>query len=176
MGYLKDERPETMMVEGDWQVGAYRYKAPRHLEEFCKGLKEKKITGTMCMGCGKVIVPHRNICGRCHRRMEERFVVSNWGTVTSFVVSPPVKKGKFKLFNMDPVDMGLIKEGEIIIPVFVRFDGSDSNVATILYNCKPEDVYIGLRVKALWAKQLNGTLADLEGVEPLTDEEKGVRP
>lgn len=167
MGYIKDSRPSTMMVEGDWQVGAYKYKAPRHLEEIVANYKEHRIVGTLCMGCGKVIVPHRNICGRCHRRMEERMIVSNWGTITSFVISPPVQKGKFTLLGMDPVVTGVIKEGEVLTPCFVRFDGSDSNVATIVYNVEPKDIYIGMRVKAMWAKEPKGMLSDLDGVEPI---------
>ena len=167
MAYLKDERPETKMVDGEWQVGFYRYKAPMLMAEFVAGLKEKKLIGAMCKGCGKVIVPPRDVCGRCHRKMDERITVSNWGTITCFVVSPPVQKGKFTLLGMDPVVTGLIKEGEVIVPVFVRFDGSDSNVATILYEADPKDVYIGMRVQALWVKQPMGQLSDLEGVVPL---------
>lgn len=167
MGYLKDERPQTIMVEGDWQVGAYRYKAPRLLEEYTQGLKQKKIIGSLCLGCGKVIVPPRNICGRCHRRQEERRVVSPIGTITSFVISPPVVRGKYKLFGMDPVDTGALKEGEVLVPVFVRFDGADSNVACLLLNADPDKVHIGMRVKAVWAEKLEGKMSDLEGVEPL---------
>ncbi len=169
MAYLKDERPETMMVDGEWQVGAYRYKAPRLLEEFVAGLKEKKLIGTLCPGCGKVIVPPRFLCGRCHRVMSERITVSNWGTITCFIVSAPAKKGKFKIFGLDPVEMGLIKDGEVIVPVFVKFDGSDSNVASVLCNADPEKVHIGMRVKALWVKQPLGAMSDLEGVEPLEE-------
>lgn len=167
MAYIKDERPHTIMVDGDWQIGTYRYKAPRHLEEFCTGLKEKKIIGSLCPGCGKVVVPIRAVCGRCHCRQDERIVVSNWGTITCFTISPPVEKGKYKLFGIDPVDTGTLKVGEIIIPVFVRFDGSDSNVNTLLFNCDSKDVHIGMRVKAFWAKELKGALSDLEGVEPI---------
>jgi len=167
MGYVKDERPQTMMVEGDWQVGAYRYKAPRLLEEYTQGLKQKKIIGSLCLGCGKVIVPPRNICGRCHRRQEERREVSPIGTITSFVISPPVVRGKYKLFGLDPVDTGALKEGEVMVPVFVRFDGSDSNVACLLFNADPNKVFIGMRVKAVWASELKGAMSDLDGVEPL---------
>lgn len=155
------------MVDGDWQVGAYRYKAPRLLEEFTQNLKNKKIVGSMCMGCGKVIVQPRNICGRCHRRMDGRQTVSEYGVITCFVVSPPVVKGKYKLFGMDPVDTGALKEGEVMIPVFVRFDGSDSNIACLIFNAKPEEVFIGMRVKAVWAKELKGAMSDLDGVEPI---------
>jgi uncharacterized OB-fold protein len=163
----KKKTLETMAVEGDWNVGAYHYKAPTLLPEYAAGLKEGKLIGTQCRGCGKVIVPPRNICGRCHRRMEDRVVVSDKGTVNVFVMSEPVQKGKFKVFNMDPVDMGLLQEGEIIIPVFVRFDGSDSNVHTVLINVDPKKVRVGMRVKAVFAKERKGALSDLEGVEPL---------
>ena len=75
MPYIKEERPETISVEGEWNVGAYKYKAPRLLEEYVQGLKQKKLIGSLCPGCGKVIVPLRNICGRCHRKMDERMIV-----------------------------------------------------------------------------------------------------
>jgi uncharacterized OB-fold protein len=172
MGYLKDERPQTMMVNGSWSVGAYKYKAPWLMHEFCQGLKEKKLIGSLCPGCGKVIVLPRNLCGRCHVRMSERRVISDWGTITCFIISPPVVKGKFSIFGVDPVQLGILKEGEVIVPVFVRFDGSDSNVNTLLYNCDPEKVHVGMRVKAVWAKTPQGFMSDLEGVEPLTDKEK----
>lgn len=167
MGYLKDERPETMAVEGSWNIGSYKYKAPRLLEEFVGGLKEKKLIASVCPGCGKVIVPQRNICGRCHRKMDKRRVVSDKGTITCFIVSPPVVKGKYSVMGMDPVETGIYKEGEVIIPVFVRFDGADSNMNTILTGVDAKDVHIGMRVKAVWAKEPEGKLSDMEGVEPL---------
>lgn len=163
----KNKPVMTMAVEGTWNIGAYHYKAPRLTEEYVQGLKERKLIGSLCRGCGKVIVPPRNICGRCHRRMDGRQVVSNIGTITCFVTSAPMVKGKVKVFGMDPVDMGLVKEGEVVIPVFVKFDGSDSNVHTVLLGADPEKVFIGMRVAAVFAKETKGALSDLEGVEPL---------
>jgi hypothetical protein len=163
----KKQRLETMAVEGLWNIGAYHYKAPHLMDEYVQGLKERKLIGTLCRGCGKVIVPPRNICGRCHRKMDGRRVVSNVGTITCFVCSAPMAKGKVKIFGLDPVDMGLVKEGEVVIPVFVKFDGSDSNVHTILIGGDPDKVFIGMRVRAVFAKEPKGALADLEGVEPL---------
>jgi uncharacterized OB-fold protein len=78
-----------------------------------------------------------------------------------------MEKGKLKVLGMDPVETGLIKEGEVIIPVFVKFDGADSNTDTILLNVDPKDVHIGMRVKVLWAKEPQGALSDFEGVEPV---------
>jgi uncharacterized OB-fold protein len=169
MGYLKDEFPETMGVQGHWNIGAYRYKAPRLLEEYVKGLKERRLTGSLCPGCGKVIVPLRNICGRCHLWMDKRMVVSDRGTITCFTISPPVTKGKYKILGADPVESGLLTEGEILIPVFVRFDGSDSNVNTLLIGADPEKVHMGMRVRVVWAKEPVGALSDIEGVEPVKE-------
>ena len=62
MGYVKEERPTTISVEGTWNIGSYHYKGSRLLEEYVKGLKQKKLIGSFCPGCGKVIVPPRNLC------------------------------------------------------------------------------------------------------------------
>ncbi len=165
------ERKETMGVQGIWNVGAYRYKAPRLMEEYTQGLKEKKIIGSWCRGCAKVIVPPRNICGRCHRRMDDRIVVSQKGTITSYIISPPMEKGKYKVLGMDPVDMGVVADQEIIIPAFVRFDGSDSNVQLLMIDTDPDSLYVGMRVKAVWADEPQGALGDLVGVTPLSKDE-----
>ena len=163
----KKKAVETMAVEGVWAAGAYKYKAPLLIQEYVDGLGEKKLIGSMCEGCGKVIVLPRNICGRCHRRMDGRMVVSNKGPVTSLVISEPVTKGKFQRFGMDPVATGMMKDGEILIPVFVRFDGSDSNVHTMLLDGDPKTADVGLRVEAVFADKPTGTLSDLVGVKVL---------
>lgn len=167
MGYLKDERPQTMGVDGSWVLSAYHYKGSTLLAEYVKGLKQKKLIGSFCPGCAKVIVPPRNLCGRCHRIMDGRKTVSDKGTITCFVISPPIYKGKLKVIGMDPVEAGMIKDGEVVIPVFVKFDGSDSNTDTVLLNADPNTVHIGMRVRVVWAKEPKGALSDFEGVEPI---------
>ncbi|MBW1990202.1 MAG: hypothetical protein JRI97_11755 [Deltaproteobacteria bacterium] len=167
MGYIKDERPTTMMVGGSWNIGAYKYKANGLLDEYLEGLKEKKLIGSMCMGCGKVIVPPRLVCGRCHREMTERVVVSDKGTVTTFVVSPPIEKGKVKAMGMDAVELGLFTEGEVIMPAYVQFDGADCNLNLLILDADPKDVCVGMRVEAVWAENPVGALSDIEGVRPI---------
>ena len=54
-----------------------------------------------------------------------------------------------------------------MIPVFVRFDGSDSNFATLLLNADPDKVHIGMRVKAVWVEEPQGRMDDIIGVEPI---------
>jgi len=170
MPYIREQRKETIRVEGDWDIGgSTTWKDSTLLQEYAQGLKEKKIIGSLCPGCGKVIVPPRNICGRCHRKMDEKVVVSDIGTITCFVISAPFAKGKMQVLGVDPVEMGLVGEGERVISVYVKLDGADSNIDTELIGVKPEEVYVGMRVKAVWAKERQGKLSDLEAVEPLRD-------
>ena len=163
---LAYKTPETLAVEGEWTMGEYTWKAWKHHEEFVQGLKQKRIIGSMCKSCGRVFVPPSYICGRCHRWVEERTEVSDKGVLTSFVMSPPIKRG-MRIMGMDPVDMGLVAEGEVLIPCMVKLDGSDSFVQTMLLNVDPKEVRVGMRVRAVWAKETKGQLSDLEGVEPI---------
>ncbi len=172
MAEQKKRFPETMMVSGSWNVGAYKYKAPNLMPEYVSHLKEKRIVGSMCPGCGKVIVQPRNICGRCHMRMTERIEVSHIGAINIFVKSEPVTKGKYTIFGMDPIDMGMVAEGEVIMPVFVQFDGANSNVLALLLNADPDKVHNGMRVRAVFAEERTGALGDLMGVEPLEEENR----
>ena len=55
----------------------------------------------------------------------------------------------------------------MVIPIFVKFDGADSNTDTLLLNADPKAVHIGMRVKVVWAKNPQGALSDVEGVEPI---------
>nr|MDO8080250.1 zinc ribbon domain-containing protein [Candidatus Freyarchaeota archaeon] len=163
----KKERKETIAVDGIWPVGSYSYKAPELYKELLEGFKQKRIIGSLCTGCGMVYVPPRNICGRCWRKIDTRASVSDVGTVRTFTISPEMKRGRTKILGVDPVEAGWLKEGERLIMVYVNFDGTNSNYTTILMNSKPEDVHIGMRVRAVWKEQPEGKLSDLVGVEPI---------
>ena len=60
MAYIKEERPQTIGVEGTWILSAYHYKGSRLTEEYVKGLKKKMFIGSFCPGSAKVIVQPRN--------------------------------------------------------------------------------------------------------------------
>jgi hypothetical protein len=171
--YVKEKFKETMRVKGDWQVGAYRWKAPsKHLDEVVEFYKERKIVGSLCDGCGRVYVPPRRICARCFKEIEEKVFVSDSGTVLAYLKSPPLKKGSVKIAGMDAVEAGYLKEDEVIIIAMVRWDGCSSVNTLPLLNADSEKVYPGMRVKAVWAENPRGMLADLRGVEPVDVELK----
>ncbi len=160
---------ETSAVEGKWEIGGYTWKADKYLDEFVEGLKNKKIVGSFCSECGRVYVPPRYICGRCMKKIEERTEVSDKGVVLSYVVSQEMERGN-EVYGTDVVEEGWVDEGERIITVMVRFFGSDGWTRMILRKTDPDDVYIGMVVKALWKKDREGEMSDLKGVVPLEEE------
>ncbi len=167
MGLIKDKYEKTMQVEGEWNIGAYRYKAPEgYLDEFVRNFREKRIIGTLCRGCGRVYVPPREICARCFMKIDEKVEVSQHGEVLGFLVSPPLEKGKVVIAGIDAVQAGFLKEGEQIILAMVRFEGTSSSLVLPLLNVEPEKVRLGMRVRAVWAEECKGALSDLLGVEP----------
>ena len=99
-------------------------------------------------------------------KIKDKVFVSEHGTVLAFLVSPPLQKGKVIIAGIDVIAVGILKEGEQIILAIVRFDGASSVLVLPLLNIKPEDVRVGMRVKAVWADEPKGALADLLGVEP----------
>ncbi|AIG96969.1 MULTISPECIES: Zn-ribbon domain-containing OB-fold protein [Archaeoglobus] len=167
MGLIKEKFEKTMQVEGEWNVGAYRWKAPvGYLDEYVKSFRERKIIGSLCASCGRVYVPPREICARCFTETAEKVEVSQYGEVLAFLVSPPLEKGKVVIAGIDAVQAGFLKEGEQIILAMVRFEGTSSSLVLPLINTEPEKVRVGMKVKAVWAEECKGKLADLIGVEP----------
>ena len=167
MGLIKEKFKKTMQIESDWSVGSYKWKAPKgYLDEYVKYLKKRKILGTLCRSCGKIYVPPREFCPRCFEKIDQKVFVSDHGRLVAYLVSPPLRKGKVIIAGMDVVAAGILKEGEQIILGIVRFEGASSVLSITFVNVKPEDVRIGMRVKAVWADEPKGALADLLGVEP----------
>ncbi|MEM1957545.1 MAG: zinc ribbon domain-containing protein [Archaeoglobaceae archaeon] len=168
---IKEKFKETSRVYGDWNVGAYSWKAPKgYLDEFIAMLKEKKILGSLCRGCGRVYVPPREFCGRCFEKIEEKVTVSNYGKLLAFLVSPPLQKGKVIIAGMDVVAMDILKEGETIVLGIVQFEGSSSKMVLPVLNAKPENLHVGTRVKAVFVEEPKGQLSDLVGVEPVNQQ------
>ncbi|MEM2244282.1 MAG: zinc ribbon domain-containing protein [Candidatus Bathyarchaeia archaeon] len=168
---IKEKFKETSRVYGDWNVGAYSWKAPKgYLDEFIAMLKERKILGSLCRGCGRVYVPPREFCGRCFEKIEEKVTVSNYGKLLAFLVSPPLQKGKVIIAGMDVVAMDILKEGETIVLGIVQFEGSSSKMVLPVLNAKPENLRVGTRVKAVFVEEPKGQLSDLVGVEPVNQQ------
>ena len=159
----EEKREETMGVPGKWSIDMYTWRIERHLEEFTKGLKEKRIIGSLCPSCGRVYVPPKYICGRCFTKITERIDVSDIGAVTTFIIGGETEKGGLES------EAGLKREEKYERPIIVnvKFDGADTGLLGFLKGIKPEDVRIGMNVQAVWKDKPEGNLSDIEYFEPI---------
>lgn len=138
----------TPKVKYSWATG-------KAIGEFLKGLKAGAITGSRCDNCGRTVVPPRIFCEWCFRRMENWVKLPDTGTVNTYSVS------------YITTDTTRVKNPTI--PAVVTIDGtSNAGFLHILGEVKPDDVKIGMRVKAVWKdpSKRQGSITDIRYFAP----------
>lgn len=116
---------------------------------------EKRITATKCSKCNKVFLPPRKACPSCFTENTQWVDLSDEGTLLSFTVA----RRPFAAIPRDkkvPVIWGLI-----------RLDGADTAMLHYLDDVQPENISIGMRVKAVFADQRKGTIRDISHFQPV---------
>jgi uncharacterized OB-fold protein len=105
--------------------------------QFLAELASKRIVGSKCPNCGRVMVPAQDFCGRCHEACGADLVeVAPTGVVTAITSTPSESLA------------------------FVRLDGTDVD---FLHRVVGEPPAIGARVEAVWAAEPTGSILDLDG-------------
>ncbi len=131
-----------------------RYTAGMAGQKFLEGIKEEaKIYGTRCEKCNVTFVPGKLYCERCFERLSDSWVeVGNSGPVHTFTVAWVEKDGSAK------------KKPSIIAAIKI----ADGFILHRLENCAPEEVKIGMEVKAKFKpkNQRKGHLMDISGFHP----------
>lgn len=135
----------------------YNYRVGPCIEDYIKGLGNKKILGSRCSGCSKVVVPPRKVCGTCNRIMDEIVEVGPEGTVENYTV------GHVRL------EKGLIEDVEApMILTLIKLDGATGFLAGEVRGIEPSVLKKGLRVRAVFKEPAEDSLNDLEYFEPAT--------
>ncbi len=145
-----------------WNPGAgyfpvkNRYTAGVAGQRFFEEIKENgKFFGSECKACNLTYVPARIYCERCFSRLggEEMVDVGTEGTLYSYTVSYKTKSG-------DPRE-------EPALLAAVRI--ADGLLIHRLGECREEDLYIGMKVKAEFeAKQdRKGGITDIRYFKPV---------
>ena len=149
-----NEHPHCYVVEGKLAL-PYQYLAGRVGSKFIISLRDKKkILGVKCDKCGKVFVPPRQTCEICLTDLTKNWVeLSGAGEITNFTV---VRKDDKHHPRKAPFVLALIK-----------LDGADTPMAHIVEGVAPEKVEIGMKVKAVFAKEPTNTILDIDHFEPV---------
>jgi len=124
-------------------------------ERFFQALKEGRIMGTRCPRCNVIYVPPSIYCPDCFEELTEWVEVPDEGFVYTLTVAHVGPDGK-------PLD-----EPEIY--ALVVLDGTNGGLLHKLGEIKPEEAYIGMRVKAVWAppEERKGSITDIKYFKPL---------
>lgn len=136
----------------------YRFAVGPVFQRFYEGLREEKILGNQCPRCHKILVPARTFCPECHVDMDEWREVSQEGEIVSWILA---RKPFFGMPAKPPFIAGLI-----------RLDGVDCRFLHLIGGLDLADrdeirrrVKKGSRVRAVWRKEKEGHLLDIEYFE-----------
>ncbi len=132
----------------------YRNRVGQALETYIDGLKDKKILGIKCPACDKVYVPPRTVCGCCHKKLDTYVEVEQQGTLENFTVAHVTIEG------------GEIKDAEPYVIGMIKLKGADSLLSAVVKGVAVDKVKTGIRVKAVWKEETQGSYSDLAYFEP----------
>lgn len=132
----------------------YDYAAGRHGSKFMSALRDqRRLLGTRCSSCGRVLVPPRPVCGICAARTDEWVEVGPTGTITGFtVVEIPFIDPMTGVQR--PVPYGF---------AFIRLTGADTNLYHFLEENRHDRISVGMEVEAVFKPdgEREGALSDI---------------
>ena len=99
-------------------------------------LAEGRLIGQRCPACGKVYLPPRGACPTCGVPTRDEVELPDTGIVTTFcVVNVPFHGQRFP---------------SPYVAASVLIDGADIAFQHLILGCPPDDVRMGMRVRAVW--------------------------
>jgi uncharacterized OB-fold protein len=114
----------------------YMHTASPGESSYIRGLAEGKLLGQRCGVCGQVYIPPRGTCPADGVPTREEVQLPESGTVTTFCI----------------VNVGY--PGQRVNPPYVAaavlLDGADIAFQHLILGCEPDEVRMGMRVRAVW--------------------------
>jgi hypothetical protein len=108
----------------------YRWTAGEALGRALEGLKEGRLLGTQCPGCGRKDFPARTICKACFGKVSELVEFTNRGVLETFTVTE--------------------KDGSPIVYGIVRVEGSQIGLVHLINPALAGELRKGLVLKAVF--------------------------
>ncbi|MFQ5830295.1 MAG: Zn-ribbon domain-containing OB-fold protein [Candidatus Methylomirabilia bacterium] len=143
---------EAVVIPGSISI-PFRYSAGRTASRFFVELRDhRRIMGTRCPACGRVLVPARSFCAACSVETDRWIEVGPEGTlVTWTTVHLPLPH----LPVPPPCTLGLI-----------RLDGADTDFLHLIGGDE-RALRVGERLRAVWGERRSGSLLDLAYFAPI---------
>lgn len=138
----------------------FRYALGTTWTRFFDEFKEKRIMGTRCPSCKRVLVPARKFCSRCFVETNEWVQVADTGVIETWAMITYRYSGQHK----EPP----------YITAAIRLDGADVRILHYIGGVDMSDlekvrdqVKTGMRVQAKWREERSGNIHDIEYFEPV---------
>jgi uncharacterized protein len=132
----------------------YHWWAGDTASEFLVGLRDRQIIqGTCCPQCRKVYVPPRKTCPVCFVPMADWQTVGPEGRLLTFTV---VRRQLAAMRKKVPVIVGLI-----------LLDRADTAMLHHIEAAAPDQVRIGMRLKAEFAARRSGSISEIVCFRPV---------
>ena len=149
----EDAREPVTEVTGAMDV-VFEHSYGEHYDRFYREMRDnKRIVGIKCTRCGGVLLPPRPYCGKCYAPTREWVALSDEGSLLTYTcVHLP--------FIGQPTDPPYVY-------AFIMLDGADVQFPHMLGEIEPEDIEVGMRVKAVWNTDRKGTLHDIKYFRPV---------
>ena len=134
---------------------AYTYTPGRALSRYLRAMAAKRILGERCHVSGQVFVPPRGVSPLAGTATSEVVELADTGYVESFnITRVPIERRP----DLKPP----------YCSAWVVLDGASVGFMGLVINIAPEEVRIGMRVRAVWKpdEELETSAANLLGWEP----------
>lgn len=148
-----DEQKPVTLLKAPVRL-EYTVVAGHHLSLYLRGFEQKKIYGARDAETGKVLIPPRGSSPTSGVPTKELVEVKDTGTVTTYtVIAIPFEAAPFP----PPYVAGTI-----------LLDGADIPIFHLLRGVEPDEVRMGMRVKAVWRDDddLIPSLSSIKWFEP----------
>lgn len=147
-----ENQSQPIKLQGSIEIG-YEWSAGVAGSRFFQEIRDnKRIMGTKCPKCGRVLVPPRIFCEECFVDVEEWVEVSSKGELVTF--------GESYLGT----DGSKLKEPWIV--GIIRLDGADGGLIHYIGEARPEELKIGMRMEAVFNEKRNGNILDIKHFRP----------
>jgi len=148
-----EQKKTDPTMDGEIHI-KYKWSLGKAGERFFTELRDhKKIMGTRCRQCGRVLVPPRIFCEECFVEDMEWVEVEPKGTLLTFGDSYFSTDGK-RL--KEPWMLGI-----------VRLNGSDGGLIHFIGDARPEDIKIGMQMEAVFKEKPEGNIMDILYFRPV---------
>lgn len=135
----------------------YAWDAGVAIGRYLAELKEGRIIGRKCRKCRRIMVPPRMFCEHCFRPTDEWVYLKDTGTVLTF--------------SLCYVTWDMVRIKEPQIPAVIQIDGASRGMGImhLLGEVDPQEVRVGMRVKAVWKppEERTGAITDILYFKPL---------